>query len=323
MLNNVDAYNLSWVLLHLFLKQMRLSKGVFLIIMLIAASVSHVYACTIFTDAQGDNVLFAGNEDQSPNESYLLVDTEGPIGVVYFATPWQELPLIPQMGMNEQGLCYDTNWIPSEALSMGPDFTTLDDWPVPHIMRECSTVKEVLDRVFEYNWGSSISYQMHFADATGDAVVIHPANGVLSYTRKPSGDGYLVSTNFNLERLKTGDYQCERFSTATSMLSADHMLSVEFMASILDATHAEGQVSTIFSAVFDPTEGAIHLYYNHHFNEPLTLDVQETLEGGARQVPIADLFGPVSQTPILMQAAPALAVILVAVGSLIYYRKRT
>ena len=262
--------------------------------------------------------MFAGNEDQSPNESYLLVDTEGPIGVVYFATPWQELPLIPQMGMNEHGLCYDTNWIPSETLNGGTEFTTLDDWPVPHIMRECSTVEEVLAQVFTYNWGPSISYQMHFADASGDAVVIHPANGVLSYTRKTSGDGYLVSTNFNLERLKTGAYSCERYSAATSMLSAEHTLSVEFMASILDATHAEGQVSTIFSAVFNPTEGNIHLYINHRFNDPLTLDVQETIAGGARQVPLADLFD--SQTSILTRAAPVLIVVL-AVGLFIYHRR--
>ena len=266
--------------------------------------------------------MFAGNEDQSQNESYLLVDTEGPIGVVYFATPWEDLPLIPQMGMNEQGLCYDTNWIPSETLNGGIEFTSYDDWPVPHLMRGCSTVEEVLAKAFTYNWGQSISYQMHFADATGDAVVIHPVDGVLSYTRKTSNEGYLISTNFNIERLKTGDYSCTRYSTAKSMLMAEHDLSVEFMASILDATHTDGQVSTIFSAIFNPTEGNINLYYNHRFNEPLMLDMHEQVSSGAKQVPINDLFSSATQPSILEQAAPVLAVIALVVGFLIFkYRK--
>jgi hypothetical protein len=302
---------------------MRQCKAIVFIIILLISGTPLAHACTIFTDAQGDNVLFAGNEDQSPNESYLLVDTEGPIGVVYLATPWQELPLIPQMGMNMHGLCYDTNWIPSEALNMGPDFTTLDDWPVPHLMRECSTVEEVLDRIFEYNWGSSISYQMHFADASGDAVVIHPgADGVLTYTRKQTGDGYLVSTNFNLERLKTGDYHCERYSTATSMLSAEHTLSVDFMASILDATHADGQVSTIFSSVFDPMMGEIHLYYNHRFDQPLILDMQEELSGGAKQVPLDELFEDTESSGLLEYDAPVVFLVIVLAGLLIYHRRR-
>lgn len=285
----------------------------FQIILLTASNISLIYACTIFTDAQGDLVLFAGNEDQSQNESYLLVDTEGLIEVVYFATPWGELPLIPQMGMNEQGLCYDANWIPNEELNYGADFNAYDDWPVPHIMRECSTVEEVLDRIFEYNWGSSISYQMHFADTTGDAVVIHPgSDGMLTYTRKQNGDGYLISTNFNLERLKIGDYNCERYTTAESMLSADHELSIEFMASILDATHAEGQVSTIFSAVFNPTETTVYLYYNHRFNQPVVLDIHEEVTGGAEQVPIEDLFeDKARQNQLLRNTAPVLLLVII------------
>jgi hypothetical protein len=268
--------------------------------------------------------MFAGNEDQSPNESYLLVDTEGPIGVLYFATPWQEHPLIPQMGMNEQGLCYDTNWIPNEALNSGTDFTIYEEWPVPPLMRECSTVEEVLARVFDYNWGSSISYQMHFADATGDAAVIHPgSDGELTYTRKPSGVGHLVSTNFNLERLKTGNYNCERYSTANNMLMAEHELSVDFMVSILDATHAEGQVSTIFSAVFDPTEDTIYLYYNHRFDSPITLSVEEQVAEGARQVPIEELFEDIpTQGLMLEQFVPFVLLGIVLIGLFIYHRQR-
>jgi len=233
-------------------------------------------------------------------------------------------PLIPQMGMNEEGLCYDTNWIPNEALNSGTDFTTYEDWSVPHLMRECSTVEEVLSRSLCCNWGSSISYQMHFADATGDAVVIHPgSDGELTYTRKPSGDGSLVSTNFNLERLKTGEYHCERYSTANEMLNAEHELSVDFMASILDATHVEGQVSTIFSAVFDPT-GTIYLYINHSFDYPVTLNVEDQVALRERQEPIEELFdGLPAQGVTLEEMAPYALLGIVLIGLYIHHRQRT
>jgi hypothetical protein len=74
------------------------------------------------------------------------------------------------------------------------------------------------------------------------------------------------------------------------MLKTEHELSVEFMASILDATHAEGQVSTIFSAVFDPKQDTIYLYINHRFNSPFVLSVEEQVATGARQAPLEELF---------------------------------
>ena len=79
--------------------------------------VSKTIACTIFTASNGETVMFGGNEDQQPNSSFLLVDNIGTFGVVYFATPMKEYPLFMQMGINEMGLCYDTNWIPKVARS--------------------------------------------------------------------------------------------------------------------------------------------------------------------------------------------------------------
>jgi hypothetical protein len=166
---------------------------------------------------------------------------------------------------------------------------------------------------------------MHFADATGDAAVIHPgSNGELTYTRKINGDGHLVSTNFNLERLKTGDYQCERYSTANDMLNTEHGLSPEFMTSILDATHAEGQVSTIFSAVFDPKQDTIYLYINHRFNSPLVLSVEEQIATGSKQVPIDELFQnlpPQGLTP--EQIAKIVLLGIISIGLITYLRQRT
>ena len=73
------------------------------------------------------------------------------------------------------------------------------------IMRECATVEEAIETAKSYDWsqqyGGRIDGQFMLADPTGDAVVISAdSTGDIVFTRKPKGDGFLVSTNFNRAR---------------------------------------------------------------------------------------------------------------------------
>ena len=105
-------------------------------------------------------------------------------------------------------------------------------------------------------------------------------------------------------------------------IGAQRELTAEYMASILDATHAEGQVSTIYSAVYDLPERLIYLYIHHRFNEPLTLDVYEQLAEGDKQVPIEDLFPDLSTNiSMLERMAPVVFLVLVMLALLIYQRR--
>ena len=258
---------------------------VFVSLFLSLSIVPTTIACTIFTASNDETVMFGGNEDQTPNSSFLVVDNGGTIGVVYFATPWKERPLVMQMGINEMGLCYDGNWISKELLNPHPERKPQFEWAVTQLMREASTVEEVLSKIFTYNWGDSIDYQIHFADKSGDAAVIHPGtNGELTYTRKTKGNGYLISTNFNLAKLDKGNwsssYSSDRYKTADKMLStigAKNDLTVEFMASVLNATHQNMRLKTIYSAVYDLQKLHIYLYYDRQFDSPYMLDVKEEL----------------------------------------------
>jgi len=284
-------------------------------------------ACTIFSAKQEETVLFAGNNDQRPNDAYLIVDTSGTHGVVYIGTSWASWGrwlLIEMTGINERGLSYDCNLIPSVALNHHPELRNPGEWVVTHIIKECATVEEVLEVAFMFDWGGSIDYQVHFADAIGDAAVIHPGtDGELTYTRKLDGDGYLVSTNFNLVNLATGDYSCWRYDTASQMLmelATGETLTVEFMATVLDATHQEGDVSTIYSTVYDLRERTAYLYYEHRFDDTVILDVAAELERGDRQVHIDELLpegqGAPNETIVSRLLADPLAAIL-ALGALL------
>jgi hypothetical protein len=244
--------------------------------------VSSVSACTIITATKGQKVFFGGNEDQWPNDSFLVVDRSGPLDVIFFATPWEKWPLQMQMGINEKGLCADANWIPKEKITSNPERTAQHEFAVVQILREASTVEEVLSKIFTYNFVDTISYQVHVADQSGDAAVIHPGeNGKLTYTRIEKEKGYLISTNFNIGRLANNSWFCRRYKAADKMLSnikTEKELTPEFMASVLKETHQTGKWKTIFSTVYDLQKLRIYLYYNRHFHKPYILDVEKELD---------------------------------------------
>lgn len=259
-------------------------------------AVQTAIACTIFTVSNGSEVMFGGNEDQTPNGTFIVVDNSGTFGVVYFATPGRDSPLAMQMGINEKGLCYDTNAIPTDRLNAHPGRKHQEEWAVTQLMKSVSTVEEVLSQIPRYDWGDSISYQVHFADRSGDAAVIHPGpDGELTYLRKPRGNGHLVSTNFNMARLQTGNWSCRRYRAANKMLrtiGSENAMTAELIASVLNATRQDSVVRTLYSAVYDLRRGRIHLYHGSQFDAPYVLDVGKELAKTAfyHIAPLRDLF---------------------------------
>ena len=267
------------------------TKLVFLFIgMLISfLTIPECSACTIFTATDGETTWFAGNEDQRPNNAYLIVDTSGTFGVAYIATPWQQRPMVMQTGLNEAGLSVDANWIPTEMLTSYPERSDPGEWPVTYMMKNAATVKQVIEMSQTYNWGTSMAYQVHFADASGDAAILHPGtNGELTVIRKT--DSFLVSTNFNLKRLQTGEYNCNRYETATSMLSSMNEFNQENMVSVLESTHQEGEFSTIYSTLYDLPSRLIWLYIDSNFDNPVQLDLSLELQKGDQQINIDQLI---------------------------------
>lgn len=264
-------------------------RALFCVLLISFLSFPACSACTIFTATEGETTWFAGNEDQRPNNAYLIVDTSGTFGVFYIATPWQQWPMVMQTGLNEAGLSFDANWIPTESLASHPERSDPGEWPVTYMMKNAATVEQVIELTQTYNWGTSMAYQVHFADASGDAAVIHPGpNGELTITRKT--DSFLVSTNFNLKRLRTGDYSCVRYETASSTLSSLDEFNLENMASVLEATHQEGEFSTIYSTIYDLTGRQIWLYIDSDFDNPIQLDFYSELQKGDQQINIGQLF---------------------------------
>jgi len=254
--------------------------------------------CTIFTVSQGDRVFFGGNGDWINFDSnYYWVDpgSDRRYGAIYFGVPENV-----QQGFNEKGLAYDSNGLPE-----APVTSHAGRWPISgghssyfiQILRECATVEEVITWVREHQWHEAMHYQMHFADATGDAVVISAGpDGRVAFTRKPDGVGFLVSTNFNLANPLNGSYPCWRYDRATALLEeiADQgELTAERAASVLDAVHvASPSGFTVLSLVGDLPQGLVYVYLFHQFDAPIVLDVTEEIARAPNPGPLRDLFPP-------------------------------
>jgi hypothetical protein len=240
--------------------------------------------CTVFTISKGDRVFFGGNDDYINPDSYYWVDPGK--GEDYGAI-WIGPPTNVQQGVNEKGLAYDANGLPSvdtnphrEREPVYGDYTI---YPI-RILHECATVVEVIEWVEVHQWHPYMHDQMQFADASGDAVIISAGeDGEVVFTRKPQGDGFLVSTNFNVANPSNGyGYPCWRYDTATERLSEllnrETELTAQDATDVLDAVHTEGGSSwTLESMVADLPHGVVYLYTFYQYDQPLVLNVAEEI----------------------------------------------
>lgn len=249
-------------------------------------------SCTIFTASYGDKVLFGNNEDWiNPNTYYWVIpSSDENYGVVYFGFDnfW------PQGGINEKGLAFDVNALPRSPLNPHPERPKVRN-PFYDFLKTCATVEEIIEKVKSYSWERSWKAQLHVADRTGNAVIISAGpNGEIAFTGKQKGDGYLVSTNFNRANPENGRYPCSRYNTTVAMLKKmqnEGTLTSDYFRSILDAVHVEGaSVNTVYSNIFDLTNGIIYLYHWHHYDEVVELNVPKEVTRALSPTRIEDLF---------------------------------
>ena len=253
--------------------------------------------CTVFTLSKGDQVFFGGNDDYIEPDSYYWVDPpkNGSYGAIWIGTPDNV-----QQGVNEMGLAYDANGLPRVEVNPHTERTTFTGaytaYPV-EILRQNASVAEVIEWVTTHEWHAYMHDQMHFADANGDAVVISAGtDGELVFTRKPAGDSFLVSTNFNVANPGNAHgYPCWRYDAAQrelgKLLTEPEALEVSDVSRVLETTHVAAAASwTIGSMLADLSTGKVYLYYFHQFDQPVVLDVAEQLADPPEPGSLSSLF---------------------------------
>lgn len=253
--------------------------------------------CSVITVAKGDNVFFGGNDDYVNPDSYYWVEQGdfSRFGVIWIGTPDN-----PQQGVNEKFLAYDANGLPRFEVNPHPERIPVKGEYyhnyVMQIMHECSTVTEVIEWANKHQHFPYMHDQMHFADKTGDAVIISAGkDGEIVFTRKAPGDGFLVSTNFNVANpANASEYPCRRYDKASEMLSQlinmEGSLNYNDVTNVMDAIHQEGASWTIESLVADLTNGVIYLYFFYQYDNPVIINVIEELANPREAGPLSRLF---------------------------------
>ena len=262
------------------------------------AQKSAVSGCTVITLTKGDSVFFGGNDDFINPDSYYWVE---PGDSTRFGVIWIGKPDDPQQGVNEKGLAYDGNGLPrvdvnphSERMPYAGEYY---HQYLMQIMHECSTVSEVIEWVGLHQRPNYMHDQLHFADATGDAVIISAgADGEMVFTRISPDDGFLVSTNFNVANPSNGyGYPCWRYDRAGEMLgkllAGEAPVTSRDITGVMDAVHvSSGSGWTIETMVADMVNGIVYIYFFYQYDRPLVLNVRQELANPREPGPLSMLY---------------------------------
>ncbi len=292
-------------------------------------------SCTIFTVSIGDKALFCNNEDlQLPNTYLWFIPsqeynsssgTKPTYGAVFvgFDNNHHQADGYVQGGMNTQGLCFDGNGLP--VIPMNPHPELEETHIYYHIHLEipwiCSNINETINYYQTHNFGSAIACQSHYADASGDAVVVSGnSEGERAYTSKGNVN-FLISTNFNRAYPENGYGYCTRYLKALNMLGYIKSEGSVTVDACDDVLRAVSNSQTSYSYIFDPVTHDIYIYYNRNFENYIKLNLDRELAkvgfgatgaqtklgtniwdyGGisSKAIRIADLFAPSSPNPFL------------------------
>jgi len=257
-------------------------------------------SCTIFTAVQGDTVLYGNSEDQhnaDPVIGFYPPSSEG-YGSVHFGITKPDGQINFEGAVNDQGLAWDCTSTPKGKLD--PDPNPGKPYYLDHpnylyrITKKAATVDQAIRIAKTYHFGEELLGQYHIADANGVAAVLSAGpDGKIAFTRKDSGDGFLLSTNFNLAQPDRGpvDFRWDTAEGKLKELSEGAELSPEYALNILKAVQLRSITSlTLYSNVLDLTNNKIYLNYMAQFNEAAVIDMEEEFAKGKRVVEMREFF---------------------------------
>jgi hypothetical protein len=246
--------------------------------------------CTVIYAASGD-LAFAGNSEDSFNpltRAWFIPASDGRYGRVYFGYD----DLSPQGGLNDQGLFFDGLYVTYKALGASAQKPAFPGGPlamIDEVMARSTTVDEALAFFDRYSRPGLEAGQLFFGDKAGNSAIVE---GDAIIRKKGS---YQIATNFRLSENPDPPYPCDRYNAADDRLSQAGSYSVELFRQILDATHQDHYVQTVYSQVYDLKKGLIYLYLFHDFQNSIVLNLADELAKGPHMVSVASLF-PENQT---------------------------
>jgi len=258
-------------------------------------------ACSIFAASKNGLVLVGNNEDYYLHViPRVWVDAGGPdeYGRITFGFGPEKSRPFAQGGVNSAGLFFDAAVIPkigpSPKRKPKPPGNMGDD-----MLAECSTVNEALAWLRKYDLHRLEGCHFLLADKSGAATVAEFIGGELKEI--PSGKKYIAATNFAFTKPEAGNFPCPRFETIRAALgdaTPDPDVSIDGFRALLAATvvartpdaEARRDGGTLYSNIYDLSNGTITVYRESRWDASLRIDVAEWLARGDESIPMDTLF---------------------------------
>jgi len=276
-----------------------------LISLISGSSITNVYACTNFKIKDDQTFYFGNSEDHAFRQISDTFITFVPQGQNWFDGSKLKYGAVVvgyangsgnswvQGGMNEKGLAFDSTSVPHTE-------PNLHDERPPNLVPEifsCETISEVVEYKKTHGvYQQEGSVQSFYVDKSGESVVFHIGeDGEFSFFR--NNGSFQLATNYYVEDPSHGNPGSDairRYNAAEQVLDyivKNDDISIESITLVLDAVHFEGSaVNTLYSNIFDVTNGDIYLYFFHQFEEVVKLNLEEELAKGRHAYRISDLF---------------------------------
>lgn len=247
--------------------------------------------CTTFSTANPQGDLLVGRNFDWHDHPALLLFTDPPdayaavtmmdvsyLGFTKRGEPSQEAlqellnaPYWSFDGMNEHGLVVSLMTVPHVEPSTDPNKITIGSLDAIRLMLDYARdVDEAIALLGKYNIDFTGGPPLHYliADREGNSVILEFVDGEMIAIR--SEELWQVSTNFLIteEKPEGANAPCWRYRKAYEALqSVKGDVSAEEALSILESVSQSGDYPTIWSIVYNRTNGEIHVVVGQQFNQ--------------------------------------------------------
>ncbi|MDD5265024.1 MAG: hypothetical protein PHU43_09345 [Candidatus Bipolaricaulis sp.] len=268
-------------------------------------------ACTGVVLVGAGAVVVGGNEDNIvPGAAmWATAATATAHGAVFFGFRFPSMSnrladWYPMQGINDQGLYFDlfstpprSEPLPSPASARGPAGPYRPLGSIERaLMTDCATVVEALALLRGKDYaGSMPGTQALLVDRAGNAAVYTGKTDVFRTT-----PGFVV-TNFWLDDPSLGNWPCDRYNAAKTMIAWDASPTLRRVAQVLRAASVvppPGEIGgTIYSVSCDLVAGTVDVYVKADFTRCARLELAPLWANGAERIALTSLSFAPSELP--------------------------
>ena len=252
------------------------------LILTVGLGTSHpLWACTIFKVTRLGVTLVGNNEDDNNADTkvWFLVPEQGKYGRVFFGYN----DAIPQGGMNDRGLFFD--WVadnPSDDWTRDPRKLNFAGSVSEKMLEEAASVDEALQFYEIYNETAFLKSRTMLVDRTGASAIVSWHNGRLHIER---GWDNILAMGYAA-------------GTAEQRLGQTKILSVEAIASVLEACVQDGEYPTQYSNLYDLQNGDVYVYLFHRKQPFVKLNLKTELCRGNHYYNIPQVARQMHERPM-------------------------